>query len=296
MKKTTIPWILAIIITLAAVVYQRSTGPTYPKKVRAEINNKAYKLKLLTSCGENGDAEIKLDIPSTGNSIKAQLFYKRYPSSAEWNSTDFTRVKRKTNSWIENKIFKKFDEDVLIAFLPHLPPAGKYQYFVRLTEENTINEIAKQNPVIIRFKAPVPNNILIPHIILMFVAMLLSNLAGLLAAFGHYKARLYTIIAFFALIGGGMILGPMVQKYAFGDYWTGVPFGWDLTDNKTLIGVTFWFLAFIFNIRKERFGLIILASIIMLLVYSIPHSMFGSTLNTETGKIIQGFITPFFNV
>ena len=34
---------------------------------------------------------------------------------------------------------------------------------------------------------------------------------------------------------GGFILGPLVQNYAFGELWTGVPFGWDLTDNKTLI-------------------------------------------------------------
>jgi hypothetical protein len=40
-----------------------------------------------------------------------------------------------------------------------------------------------------------------------------------------------------------MILGPVVQYYAFGEFWTGVPFGWDLTDNKTLVAVIFWALA-----------------------------------------------------
>ena len=40
----------------------------------------------------------------------------------------------------------------------------------------------------------------------------------------------------FATLGlGGMILGPIVQKYAFGAYWTGIPFGHDLTDAKNLV-------------------------------------------------------------
>ena len=48
-----------------------------------------------------------------------------------------------------------------------------------------------------------------------------------------------------------MILGPIVQYYAFGDLWTGIPFGWDLTDNKTLIALIFWILAVV-NEQKER--------------------------------------------
>ena len=39
---------------------------------------------------------------------------------------------------------------------------------------------------------------------------------------------------------GGMLLGPFVQKYAFGEFWTGWPNGHDLTDNKTLIMWLVW--------------------------------------------------------
>ena len=47
------------------------------------------------------------------------------------------------------------------------------------------------------------------------------------------------------------------------------------------------------NRKKERPAYTIVASIVMLLVYSIPHSMFGSQLNPETGEIIQGWIQLF---
>ena len=85
-----------------------------------------------------------------------------------------------------------------------------------------------------------------------------------------------------------MVLGPLVQKYAFGEFWTGVPFGWDLTDNKTLIAVFAWILAVVMNRKKERPGYIIAAAVILLLVYSIPHSLFGSELDYATGTVTQG--------
>ncbi len=56
----------------------------------------------------------------------------------------------------------------------------------------------------------------------------------------------------FLFIAGGMILGPLVQYFAFGELWTGIPFGWDLTDNKTLIALIFWILAVVMNRKKDR--------------------------------------------
>ena len=39
-------WLLAIVITLVLSIYQRMTGPTYPKKVTVELNGKFYQVKL----------------------------------------------------------------------------------------------------------------------------------------------------------------------------------------------------------------------------------------------------------
>jgi len=72
-----------------------------------------------------------------------------------------------------------------------------------------------------------------------------------------------------------------------------VPFGWDLTDNKTLIAFLFWLFAVIMNLKKERPLYIVLASLILLLVYSIPHSLFGSELDYDTGQVIQGVFLAF---
>jgi hypothetical protein len=82
--------------------------------------------------------------------------------------------------------------------------------------------------------------------------------------------------------------------YAFGEAWAGVPFAWDLTDNKTLIAFIFWVLAWIMNHKKERPVYTIIAAVVVLIIFSIPHSMFGSQLDPNTGKIIQGFVTLFW--
>ena len=105
---------------------------------------------------------------------------------------------------------------------------------------------------------------------------------------GGVGKSLVTVNLAAALAAGGMILGPIVQKYAFGELWTGIPFGWDLTDNKTLIAVAAWILAVIMNRKREKPGYTIAAAVILLLVYSIPHSLFGSELDYVSGTVGQG--------
>jgi hypothetical protein len=91
-----------------------------------------------------------------------------------------------------------------------------------------------------------------------------------------------------------MILGPLVQNYAFGELWTGIPFGWDLTDNKTLIALIFWILAVYMNRKSDKPVYTVLAAVILLLVYSIPHSLFGSQLDYASGQVTQGMILNLF--
>ena len=264
-------WILAVIITFAAIIYQRKTGPTYDKKTQVTIDNQNYKFKLVRSHGGTTDCKILLGMPD--KNVSGILEYKKYPTKDEWTQVELTR-----------------ENDLLTGSLPNLPPAGKYEYKITLRKGTQNFELNDGKPVIIRFKGHVPATILIPHIFFMFFAMFLGNVAGIMAVFKFKKYRFYTNITVIALFIGGMILGPVVQLYAFNELWAGIPFAWDLTDNKTLVAFLFWVLAFFMNRKKERPVYTIVASIVMLIVYSIPHSMFGSQLDPETGEIIQGWI------
>ena len=278
MKKFAL-WSLAFIITLSAAVYQKYTGPTYPKRVNVTVNDKQYKLKLIRTLALDETSEVKLKISDP--SIKAKIYFKRFRSNDEYQVADFIYT-------AEPK------KEGYSAVVPQQPAAGKLQYYVEISDSKDTKTYLKENPVVIRFKGGVPAYILIPHILCMFIAMLFSTLAGLMAAvkFPLYKKyALWTLILF---VAGGFILGPIVQNYAFGELWTGIPFGWDLTDNKTLIALVFWVLAVIMNRKKERPFYTILAAIILLLVFSIPHSLFGSELNITTGQVTQGIILKFF--
>jgi len=278
MKKFAL-WSLAFIITLSAAVYQKYTGPTYPKRVNVTVNDKQYKLKLIRSLALDETSEVKLKISDP--SIKAKIYFKRFRSNDEYQVADFIYT-------AEPK------KEGYSAVVPQQPAAGKLQYYVEISDSKDTKTYLKENPVVIRFKGGVPAYILIPHILCMFIAMLFSTLAGLMAAVKFPLYRKYALWTLILFVAGGFILGPIVQNYAFGELWTGIPFGWDLTDNKTLIALVFWVLAVIMNRKKERPFYTILAAIILLLVFSIPHSLFGSELNITTGQVTQGIILNFF--
>ncbi len=269
MNKTIFYWLLAIIITLSAAVYQRATGPTYPKKIDFTFADKQYEIKLPRSHSSTKQCAVSLNI--NDNRVEGKILYKRYPSSDDLS-----------------KMIMEREGEYLIAQLPNQSAAGKLEYHVLLSDVENDMEILNSGPIVIRFKGDVPVAVLIPHIFFMFFAMLFSNLTGLLALSKKERYKFYTIITMLFLFAGGMVLGPVVQKFAFGELWTGVPFGWDLTDNKLLVAFVFWVVAVIGNWKKDRPYLSIIAAIVLLLIYSIPHSMFGSELDYSTGVIGQG--------
>jgi len=269
-------WLAAIAITLAAAVYQRITGPSNPQHCKILASNGSeYSFTLPRSHGGMKDARI--EIPVADTSFKGVLYYKRYPTNEPWTEKNMMR-----------------DKGSLVALLPHQPPAGKLEYRLVFTENGKEIRVPERNPVIIRFRGDVPALIIIPHALLMFIAMLLSNVAALMALTGNSRFRFYTFATTAVMLVGGMILGPVVQKYAFGEYWTGFPLGFDLTDNKTLIAFSFWLLATGGNLKKGKSWLTFLAAVVTLVIFSIPHSARGSELDHETGKVKTGMVQmPF---
>jgi len=61
-----------------------------------------------------------------------------------------------------------------------------------------------------------------------------------------------------------------------------VPFGWDLTDNKTLVAAVAWLWA-AWQMRGGRpaRGAIMTAAVATLVVFAIPHSVWGSELKWD---------------
>ena len=275
-------WILAIVITLGASVYQRMTGPTNPKYVETSIAGEDYKFKLPRSGGET-DCSVVLKgfgsqqmQDSLGMSVDAVMHWRKYPSS-----DDFAAVRMMPA------------EEGLTAFLPAQPQAGKLEYYIEIQTFRkdevqalkTRTMLCYDDPLIIRFKGDVPAWALIPHILCMFISMLFGAYAFLCALADMPQYRRYTILSFVLLVLGGFVLGPIVQKYAFGVYWSGFPFGSDLTDNKTLFAGLALLAAVVTGKYRWNRWVVVVAMVVMFAIFSIPHSMRGSQLNHQTGVI-----------
>ena len=259
MKKSLF-WILAIVITLALSIFQRMTGPTYPKKVAIELNGQNYKVKLPRS-GVQHDEIVKLKgVPSD---TKAQIHYRCYPTSDEYTTVDF-----------------ELKDNELQAALPVQPIAGKLQYYITVDGK----DYQADEPIVIRFRNDVPAGILIPHILFMFAAMLFA-IYTLLLVITHKKYSKWLKITVGTLFIGGFIFGPLVQHFAFGPWWTGFPLGTDLTDNKTLLSFLFFFAALATLKWKYNKWVVALAVLFMIVIFSIPHSSYGSEYDYSTQQL-----------
>ena len=171
----------------------------------------------------------------------------------------------------------------LTGVLPHQPPGGKLEYTVTLVSAGQTVVLPAGPPVVIRFRGAVPLFVLIPHVLAMFLAMLLSTRAGLEVFAQSPSYRRFIGWTLGLLFVGGLILGPVMQWYAFGEWWTGWPLGTDLTDNKTAVAFLGW-VAAAMALRSSRHPKrwILGAAILLLVVYMIPHSLFGTELDYTT--------------
>jgi len=250
-------WFLAVVITLGSAVYQRRTGPTYPLRGQAVVEGTEISYRLPRSAETVADAEVAVPAPAA---VEGWLDWKRYPTEDEWTRVPLVR-----------------EGDRLVGYLQKQPAAGKVAYKVHLGRDEAAPPITGADPVILRYRDPVPAWVFIPHVVIIFAGMLFSTAAGLAALDRKRDPRRFVLWTVALLFVGGFILGPLMQKFAFGVAWTGFPLGTDLTDNKTLIAFLFWIVALVAGRKgKPARPFVIAASLVTLLVFLIPHSLLGS--------------------
>ncbi len=266
MRKSAFLWAVAFVITVALGYYQRVTGPTYAVTGTTTLSGTTVTYKLRRTHPDMGipataDAPVTVQVPDS--SYHGTLEWKRYKTDDDWR-----------------QVRMEYSGGALHAVLPGQPPAGKLQYRILLSRGGESRTIPAHEGIVIRFKGDVPLPILILHIIVIFGAMLLSTRAGMeyLSRTPSVKGLTVATVAFLAV--GGMVLGPIVQKYAFDAYWTGWPFGTDLTDNKTLVALIAWVAAWVALSRaRHPRRWVIGAAVVTFVVFLIPHSLLGSEID-----------------
>lgn len=260
-------WTVAFLVTFATATYQRITGPTYPLSGGINLGGAAVQYSLPRSHGGSGPALI--EIVTRDSTVRGFVQWKRYKTNDTWIRTTMV-----------------FHDGVLASQIPNQPPAGKVLYSVALSRGNEVAVVPGDDPLIIRFKGDVPLGVLIPHVLVMFLSMLFAARAGL--EYFQERPRLKSLMVWTVVLlaVGGFILGPVVQKYAFNAYWTGWPYGTDLTDNKTAVALLAWIAALIAYRKAKNPKLwAFVAAIVTFVVFLIPHSLLGSEL--DYGKVGQ---------
>jgi len=260
-SRSALLWAVAFAVTLVAGRYQERTGPTYPVRGDVTLGNQAYRYELTRSWA-TGDQPVHLTIADP--QVQGRVRWRRYPTNEIWNVLEMRR-----------------EADGLHTVLPHQPPAGKLEYQVELARGSE-RVVVPTKSAVSRFKGEVPLAVLIPHIAAIFCALLFMTRAALEALVRGARTRRYTWIGVVLMILGGFVLGPMVQKAAFGAYWTGIPWGWDLTDNKMLVmGLAWFFAGWRVSRKPNARWSVIFGLIVALGVFLIPHSTWGSEIKWQ---------------
>jgi hypothetical protein len=258
-------WVVAFVVTVLLAVFQRMTGPSYPIDGKIALGSgEILKYSLPRSNEGRSQLVIELLVPSQGG--EATLEWRRWPTEEE-----FQRQSMRVSG----------SGDRFEGRIPPQPAAGKVEYRILLQTEGAVVSIPDAETVVARYRDDVPATVLIPHILAMFLSMLISSRALFeVLRPGAPRARGLVLVSMALLVVGGLVLGPIVQRFAFGAYWTGWPFGHDLTDNKTLIAFVAWLPATVLAWRRARTRLAVtLGWLVMMGIFLIPHSARGSQLD-----------------
>jgi hypothetical protein len=257
-------WFAAFAVTILLAVFQRMTGPSHPARGSVMLaSGESIRYRLPRS--NEGRDELRIAIPAPAGDARSTLEWRRWP----------------TDEPFQSQAMKVGMDGRLETGIPRQPRAGKVEYRILLETAGELVSVPATETVVARFRDDVPAGVLIPHILAMFLSMLVSTRALFeVLRPGAPKARALVLTSMGLLIIGGLVLGPIVQRFAFGAYWTGWPFGHDLTDNKTLIAFIAWLPATVMAWREMKTRIaVVLGWVVMMGIFLIPHSARGSQLD-----------------
>lgn len=278
-------WKLGIAFVVVFLLFALSKGSTHRRKAVVVEKLGARIVHLTTSehIGA-GDASIKAVVETTSplSPGSIRLYYKI--------------GRQGTLSWAPME--RMAGTDTFAGFVPHQAKGWQAYYYVQVetTQGQVVTLPDAQTPgsrsFLLKFKGVVHPFVTIGHVLCMFSAVFIL-LVAFFYAFDILRGKRFVhqalapiLWALLFLFIGGFPLGWIMAAQTFGKPWSGFPFGWDITDNKTLLAFLYWFILLILVYRslftkdsskdlippKAFAWLTILGTLLTIWIYLVPHS------------------------
>jgi hypothetical protein len=277
--------VLSLVLALALMLISRELS--LRKRVFLVIQKGDVRIEHLTVTDKIGPGEVKIEakITAPSENYSKKLFYKI--DDGAYQTVDFmleTIQNPKPNFFTSIPAQEK----------------GKRAYYYIMLEDSLGNKLTLPDkiesvelPFMIKFKGEVPLIVILGHVlgmltVLFFVFLALFFAIDIFIGKNALKWLAFSISgAFVSVCLGGIVLGGLMTNYTFGGFWEGVPFGWDITDNKTLIILLYWLFMLIlakgtifkkdegFNLLKPKSlaTFTVIGALLTVLLYLVPHSI-----------------------
>ena len=241
---------IALGITIIATFVQQFASYDRPRKALIMINEEIYTLKLPVVHDANEECVVEINIPDT--SVTGKMFYRVHESTEAWHSNNLIRM-----------------SDNLISILPITQPNVKLEYYLMLNSRSSQFAVVKDEPVVIRFQKEVPKYLLYPYVLLMFLALIISNFAGMLTVYNIDSYKKYVRITFY-LFCACLLFGLIWHIISFRHFFLQVNPNNDLSFFKYLIILGIWWVVYKISQKKDWRYLTLGASVLTLVLYCLP--------------------------
>jgi len=280
--------ILSILLSLALMFCSRQIS--LRNAAFLVIQKGDVRIEHLTVTDKIGPGDVKIEVkiitPQPYEDYTKKLFYKI--DDGAYKSVDFT--------------IEAGEDSLKPNFIAHIPSQekGKRVYYYIMVEDKKGNKLTLPDkietidpPFMLKFKGKVPVVLIIAHVLGMAAALFFTFLTFFFAIDTLLGKDILKKLGFsisftaISIFIGGMLVGAWVTHYTFGGYWEGIPIGWDITDNKTLIILLYW-LVMLFLMKgtifkkDEKLNLLkpkslaaftLIGVFLTILLYLVPHSI-----------------------
>src|SRR5512140_334746 len=89
MRKRSVQWTVAVVLTLVSAVWQRWSGPTYPAMGHVAVAGESVTYKLLRTNSITERQPVRVTIPNPA--VSGVVEWRHYPTSERWQSLPMVR-------------------------------------------------------------------------------------------------------------------------------------------------------------------------------------------------------------